>query len=131
MSDNACNATDKLWLDINDSEFSFIQKICCNGHYTSLVSDRHVCCRHCGGQFVSSNFVDETNDDHYGVISVSKILKNFIISEAAFETDSNGRKRQVSPTIYKVPSPEETTALRSYWDEAPMKHILISEKVKP
>jgi len=92
----------------------FIQQICENGHFSGRdCCDSNETCRICSGKIVWENEVDQTNWEDVGYIQREDMNK-FIIQKAVIETCSHcGQNKQISPDIYRPPTPEETAQYRT------------------
>jgi hypothetical protein len=93
------------------------QNLCKNGHYST--ADRYMFSDHvcpiCQGEIVWCNLVDETNPPGpQGEIPMEK-LEQFIIKSQVIEVcHTCQHSKEISPAIYRIPSPEETESLRVY-----------------
>lgn len=96
------------------------QHICKNGHRFDISSQFDYwespsvpSCYHCYKNSVWCNSVDDTNGENTG-----KILdfSSFLIDAEIVETCNLGHRHLTRPATYRIPSEEETSALRMYWD---------------
>ncbi len=92
----------------------FVQQICEKGHFSGRdCMDDNAACRICGGKLVWENNVDQTNWEDFGYIR-QEDMKKFVIQEEVIEICSHcGQNKQVSPTLYRPPTPEETAENRT------------------
>src|SRR4029077_19333542 len=94
------------------------QYLCKNGHYFtkdcaySWGSLKEELCPDCQEKAVWCNSVDETNCDGVGYVPMSRLL----IKGAEHKTCDLGHAHQVSPTVYRIPTPKETPDLRTWRD---------------
>lgn len=86
------------------------QLLCANGHYwTCDAHDKRSGCPDCGGEAVWVNDVDETNCDDVGWIDMSSL----VIKPAVLETCNLGHVHETAPTVYRIPTGEETEDART------------------
>ena len=92
----------------------YVQMLCCSGHLSTREDETwgsNVCeeeCHVCGKGIVWRNYIDQTNCDDIGEID----MQVFLITEPVVETCNLGRAHMTSHAIYRIPSKEETQALR-------------------
>lgn len=95
----------------------YSQFICKNGHYShqdeKYDSAPDPCT--CGAEYIWENQVDETNCDAHGVIPMD-VINSFILTNEVTEVCNLGHKHVTAEAIYKIPSPEQTEAMRHYLD---------------
>jgi hypothetical protein len=102
------------------SWLGYEQNICENGHYTT---DDSYCgsdgvCPICQAKIAWFNVVDCTNPPGPQGEIPMEALQQFIIKEEVIETcPTCQHSKELSPTIYRVPSREETDPLRVYLEE--------------
>ena len=105
-----------------------IQVICQNGHYgvreaSYNLDDEEAPC-HCGAELAWTNAVDDTNCEAWGEIPEAILQKEFMVSDEVVETCNLGHKHITKERVYRIPSGEETSALRTAivhdWEEKPV-----------
>lgn len=87
------------------------QRLCANGHLwecDSYVSVQF--CSICNQESIWCNEIDQTNGGTQGEIDMDELL----IKPAVFDTCNLGHQHEIAPPIYRIPTKEETEALREY-----------------
>lgn len=91
----------------------YTQHICVKGHYYANGPGFPDVCALCDSPAAWSNEVDDTNHDGYGQIT-QKDLAQFLINGEITCVCSCGHEHAREYETYRIPTPEETLALRSY-----------------
>ena len=100
----------------------YYQFFCEHGHCYSgpagmYYDDEDRSCPDCGTEPVIQNLVDDTNCNSYGIIP-DFVLDTLLMRPARSETcPTCSHCREVSPAVYRVPTPEELVTLRHYRDQ--------------
>ena len=88
------------------------QCLCEDGHYyTRDCWDEEARCS-CGKEAAWSNPVDDTNGEGYGYVPYPRLLDRFLLVEGEEETCSLGCVHVVRLPTFRVPTVDETRALR-------------------
>lgn len=109
----------------------YSQNICQKGHLYKG-KDRPIWnapnrsnCPHCGETSAWINEVDDCNVDDYGFIPDDSLSK-FKISEDVYRMCDMGHNHIIEPARYRIPSQEETYAMRTFlYDREKMIRIII------
>lgn len=91
-----------------------VQCICPTGHYFTADAYDKAVCDECGCPAAWSNGVDDTNCDSNGEIPLDLLIKHYQVTPEEYRTCDMGHSHRVQEPVFRIPTQEETEALRHY-----------------
>lgn len=115
-------------------EDRYVQAICKLGHYYTrryyqfLLQDKNRSFCTCGSPEVWTNVVDDSGMRAHGAIPEKELAKFKLSEQIDCVCSCCGHKHIKQSAIYRIPAPEETRAMRCYWDNKTKSYIKLGEE---
>lgn len=112
----------------------YYQNICSNGHKAEVSSEVEYGysntpkCKFCGEKIVFSNSVDQTNCEEWGIILEEDWNKVFLLTPDEYQVCNLNCSHLIKPATYRIPTKEELSKYRMYFDQNDQKYKPIKDQ---